>query len=110
MTKHTWPTCITGKKYLEKIGMNIKLARLKRNLTMDEVAERAGISSKSLREIEHGGDSVKIGSYVNVLLVLQLLYTLENVAADDSYGNDLINRELLGKNRVKRRYRPAKKP
>ena len=103
MTKHTWPTMISGKRCLEKIGTNIKLARLKRNLTMEEVAERAGISSKTLREIERGGDSVKIGSYVNVLLVLQLLSTLEKVAADDLFGNDLVNSRLLGKNRAQRR-------
>lgn len=103
MTKKTWPTTISGKRCLEKIGINLKLARLKRNLTMSEIAERAGINVKTLREIESGGDKVKIGSYVNVLVVLNLLYTLEKVAEDDSYGSDLINSQLLGYGRVRRR-------
>lgn len=31
-------------KILEEAGENIKLARLRRNLTMEQVSERAGIS------------------------------------------------------------------
>ena len=97
MSKKTLPVFFSCKKYLETIGINIKLARLKRNLSMDNVANRAGINSKTLREIEQGSDSVKIGSYVNVLAVLKLENTLENVAAKDIVGDNIINAQLLNK-------------
>ncbi len=35
-------------KILEEAGENIKLARLRRNLTMEQVSERAGISRSTL--------------------------------------------------------------
>lgn len=109
MTKRTWPTLISGQKKLKIIGENIKLARLRRNLTMEEVAERAGVSSKTLREIERGSDAVKIGSYINVIIILQLGATLEKVAADDVFGNSLIDGQLLAAGRVSRNIRRTKK-
>ncbi len=37
-----------NKKLLQAVGENIKLARLRRKLTMDQVSERAGISRPTL--------------------------------------------------------------
>ena len=39
---------------LEEMGDNIKLARLRRELTAEQVAERAGISRSTLWQIEKG--------------------------------------------------------
>ena len=39
---------------LEDMGENIKLARLRRKLTAEQVAERAGISRSTLWQIEKG--------------------------------------------------------
>ena len=46
---------------LKTMGEQIKLARLRRNLSVELVAERAGISRVSLWNVEKGSPSVAIG-------------------------------------------------
>lgn len=48
-------------KILSTMGEQIKLARLRRNLTAELVAERAGISRSSLWKVEKGDPSVAMG-------------------------------------------------
>ena len=54
------------------MGENIKLARLRRKLTAEQVAERAGISRSTLWQVEKGLPSVSMGTYAQVLFVLGL--------------------------------------
>lgn len=49
------------------MGEQIKLARLRRNLSSELVAERAGISRTTLWNVEKGEPSVAIGAYAAVL-------------------------------------------
>jgi len=71
------------------LGENIRIARQRRRLTMQMVAERAGISRVTLSKIEHGDPSVTLGAYASVLLVLGLEQQLETLAADDPLGRKL---------------------
>ncbi|MFC6859136.1 helix-turn-helix domain-containing protein [Zunongwangia atlantica 22II14-10F7] len=50
----------------------MKLARLRRKLTMDQVSERAGISRPTLSSLEKGNPAVSLGIVLQVLLVLGL--------------------------------------
>ena len=59
-------------RILEELGENIKLARLRRKLTTDQVCERAGIGRTTLWQIEKGAPNVAIGAYAQVLFVLGL--------------------------------------
>lgn len=58
------------KEILSNLGKQIKLARLRRQLSVDEVAFRAGISRTTLWAVEKGHCSVAIGAYAAVLHVL----------------------------------------
>ena len=55
---------------LDQMGEQIRLARLRRHLSAELVAERAGISRMTLCNIERGSPSVAIGSYAAVLHAL----------------------------------------
>ena len=55
---------------LAQLGENIKLARLRRNLSMRLVCERANISRPTLINIEKGSPDVSIGLYAAVLNAL----------------------------------------
>ena len=55
---------------LEQLGEQIKLARLRRHLSAELVAERAGVSRATVWNVEKGNPSVAIGIYAAVLHAL----------------------------------------
>ena len=88
------------KKILAGLGENIKLARLRRKLSAEQVAERANISRPTLLSIEKGSPTVSLGSYVDVLFVLGLSEDFLNVAKDDELGRKLQDAKLVIKKRA----------
>lgn len=85
-------------KVLEQMGDQIKLARLRRKLSAELVAERAGISRSTLWNVERGSSSVAIGSYAAVLHALGNMETdLLLVAKDDLLGRKLQDLALTNK-------------
>lgn len=88
------------KKILERLGENIKLARLRRKYSADQVAERANISRPTLLAIEKGSPGVAMSSYAQVLFVLGLEKDLLKVAEDDKLGRKLQDAGLIVKERA----------
>ena len=74
---------------LQTLGENIHLARLRRDLSSEQVAERAGISRNTLIKIERGDEGVAIGMHFRVLIVLGLQDDLLLIARDDVLGRKL---------------------
>lgn len=82
-------------KILEQTGEQIKLARLRRNLSAEIVAERAGISRTTLWAVEKGSSSVAIGAYASVLHALNGMdVDLLLIAKDDALGRELQDMSL----------------
>lgn len=92
-----------GKAILSETGEQIKLARLRRKLTAEQVSERAGISRATLWSIEKGSDSVAMGAYFQVLFVLGLEKDFLQLAKDDLLGRKLQDAELVPKKRGRKR-------
>ena len=90
-------------KILEELGVDMKLARLRRKLSAGQVAERAGISRSTLWQIEKGLPNVSMGYYAQVLFVLGLEKNLSNMVADDVLGRKLQDAEILVKKRAPKR-------
>ena len=83
------------KEILETMGEQIKMARLRRKLSVELVAERAGISRATLWSVEKGSPSVSIGIYAAVLHSLSGLDTdLLHIAKDDELGRKLQDLDL----------------
>lgn len=99
MTKKQTILLPKNKRILSAFGENIKLARLRRKLTMDQVSERANISRATLWSIEKGSPSVSIGSILQVLVVLGLEKDLSLVAEDDVLGRKIQDADLTVKER-----------
>ena len=90
-------------KILSILGEQIQFARLRRDLTVKLVAERAGISRATLWQVEKGSPNVAIGIYAAVLHALNGMdKDLLLVAKDDELGRTLQDLKL------KRRTRNAK--
>ena len=94
------PLLPLNKKILEHLGENIKLARLRRKYSADQVAERANISRPTLLSIEKGSPSVTMNSYLQVIFVLGLEKDLLKVAEDDKLGRKLQDAGLVVKERA----------
>jgi|SRR5690554_146394 len=91
------------KRILTELRENIKLARLRRNLSAEQVAERSGIRRSTLNSIEKGYEGVGIGYYLNVLHVLGLEHDILSVAKDDELGRKLQDIGLVTKKRAPKR-------
>lgn len=90
MNKKTTVILPQTQRLLNQMGEQIRLARLRRRLTAELVAERAGISRMTLSNIEKGSPSVAIGSYAAVLHALNGMdRDLLLVAKDDELGRKL---------------------
>lgn len=63
-----------------KLGENLRTARIRRQMSMDEVAAAAKISTKTLYALEKGTPGVSMGTLVSVLWTLGLLDTAAAVA------------------------------
>lgn len=74
-------------------GANLKRARLRRKFSAEIVAQRAGISRKTLYRIEKGDPAVALGNYARVMQVLRLENDLSKLAADDVFGRGLSSYE-----------------
>jgi len=85
---------------LEKFGENIRLARLRRNISSSLQADRAGISRPTLTMIEKGSPSVSLGKYVQVLVSLGLEKDILKVADDDELGRTLQDLKLSVRKRA----------
>ena len=90
-------------RLLEGYGGNLKLARLRRKYSAETVAQRAGISRKTLSKVEQGDPAVALGIYARVMQVLRLEDDLQRLAADDLLGRKLQDANLAPKRRAPKR-------
>lgn len=89
---------------LKTMGEQIKLARLRRDLSAELVAERAGISRASLWKVESGSPAVAIGIYAAVLHALgNMDKDLTLIAKDDEMGRQMQDLKLMTRKRASRR-------
>jgi len=90
------------------LGDNIKKARLRRAYSSETLAQRAGITRKTLYRVERGDPAVALGIYARVLQALRLENDLGSVAADDSLGHKLQDANLEPKSRAPKRATSAR--
>ncbi len=94
------------RRILKELGDNIKMARLRRKLSAQLVAARAGMSRTTLRAIENGEAGVTMGAYANVLMCLGLENDLKRIAHDDVLGRKLQDAGLVTKMRASKKASP----
>jgi transcriptional regulator with XRE-family HTH domain len=90
-------------RLLKALGEQVKLARLRRDLSAQQVAERAGISRSTLSRLEAGDSGVELATLVKALFVLRLEKDILLVAKDDLMGYRLQDAGLLVKKRASKK-------
>jgi transcriptional regulator with XRE-family HTH domain len=94
-------------RLLTQAGGNLKAARLRRKFSAETVAQRAGISRKTLYRVEQGDPAVALGIDARVMQALRLEQDLASLAADDELGRKLQDAGLLTRKRAPRQKKPA---
>lgn len=96
MSKSTMGTKLPRKleEKMKVVGEQIKLARLRRDLSLTQVAERATCSPLTVSRIEKGTPTVAIGIYLRVLYALQLDDDILLLAKEDKLGRQIQDMEL----------------
>ena len=105
MTKNTMGTQLPRKlaQKMSIVGEQIKLARLRRNLSMAQIAERATCSPLTVSRIEKGVPTVAIGIYLRVLYALQLDDDILWLAKEDKMGKALQDLRLKSRERASKK-------
>ena len=65
---------------LKMLGANLRMARLRRNLTIQQVAEKIGTGPRAVADAEKGKITTGIGIYAALLWAFDLLGQLNEVA------------------------------
>lgn len=68
----------------ERLGQRIRLARLRRRMSQEELAQACDITRKTLYALEKGSTSTSLGTLLTVLWKLGLLPNAEALADPDS--------------------------
>ena len=76
-------------RILQELGENIRMARLRRRMSAEQLAMRAGMTRKTLYNIEQGSPAVAMGNYLQALFILGLEKDMAQVAATDPLGRKL---------------------
>ena len=82
------------------LGEKLKKARLRRAYSAETLAQRAGITRKTLSRVERGDPAVALGIYARVLQALRLENDLASIALDDVLGRKLQDANLGLKRRA----------
>ena len=101
MRKVSYNIVPATEEILKTMGEQIKLARLRRGLSVELVSERAGISRASFWNVEKGSPSVAIGIYAAVLHALNNMdkdFLL--IAKDDVLGRRMQDLNLPTRKRA----------
>lgn len=76
---------------LKRLGANLRTARLRRNLTQAEIAEKIGTGMRAVADAERGRPSTGIAVYAALLWALDLLDQMNEVATPE---NDAVGQQL----------------
>lgn len=105
MTKATRGTKLPRKleQKMQVVGEQIRLARLRRNLSIAQIAERATCSELTVMRVEKGAPTVAIGIYLRILYALQLDDDIKCLAKDDPLGRTLQDMGLKHRERASKK-------
>jgi transcriptional regulator with XRE-family HTH domain len=80
------------------LAQRVRLARLRRNLSQVDVAERAGLSRSSYLDVENGKPGMSLAALVKVLAVFGYSERIAALLESDPIGEDL--EEFHGRKRA----------
>ena len=74
---------------LKRLGANLRTARLRRNLTIENVAEKIGTGPRPVSDAERGKPSTSAAVYIALLWAYDLLEQMSDVAGPSTDAEGL---------------------
>ena len=102
MSKTTLSTQLPRKAAHPEDARHYDTARLRRDLSISQIAERAACSTLTVMRIERGTSTVAIGAYIRVLFALGLDDSITALAKEDEVGRTLQDLDLKHRQRASR--------
>ena len=87
---------------LKRLGDNLRTARIRRNYTIEEVAEKIGTGRRAVMDAEKGKPSTGMGVYTALLWAYDLLEPLDDLANPAKDEQGLIFASSSKKTRVRK--------
>ncbi len=94
MSKRIPPSNPQSRRLVEALGMRLRAARLRRNMSQPMLAERVGVSVPTIGKLEAGDPTTSLATMLRVLTVLGLAGDIDLIAAQDTLGRSLQDSEL----------------
>lgn len=88
---------------LKRLGANLRTARLRRNLTIDDMAQKIGTGGRAVADAEKGKPSTGVAVYAAMLWALDMLDQISDVAAPEKDDEG----QILALSRERARARPS---
>ena len=88
---------------LQIVGEQIRLARLRRDLSIAQIAERAMCNELTVMRVERGTPTVSMGIYLRILFALGLDESILCLAKDDEMGRTLQDLDLKHRQRASKK-------
>jgi transcriptional regulator with XRE-family HTH domain len=94
VTKQSAPVFPREEQQARALGQRLRTARLRRRVSLGEMAARVGVTPKTLRRLEQGDPSVGLALLIRTLSVLGLTNDIDRIAASDEIGQHLADMGL----------------
>ena len=88
---------------LQIVGEQIRLARLRRDLSIAQIAERAMCNVISVMRVEKGSPTVSMGIYLRILFALGLDESILFLAKEYEMGRTLQELDLKNRQRASKK-------
>ena len=94
MPRRTPPTLPAARRQIEALGQRLRVARLRRAMTQEVMAERVGVSVPTIAKLENGDPSTSLATMLRVMTVLGLAADIDLIAEKDPLGRSLQDNAL----------------
>ncbi len=100
---------LNAQRALRQLGTNVKQARLKRRMALQDLADRASVSKRTIARLENGESGVSVGALAMICLVLGELERIELFLDPSSDDTGLVLDSQNLPKRIARSRKPAVK-
>lgn len=83
-----------ARRHIQQLGLRLRAARMRREMTQGDLAARVGVSIPTIAKLEAGDPSTSFSTMLRVLTALGLESDIGKLAQEDPLGRELQDSRL----------------